>query len=63
MMPQTSAQPWTDTPRPPKLKLPPGACDGHVHIFGPGARFPYGGSYTPSDAPNETLTTASWSTS
>jgi 2-pyrone-4,6-dicarboxylate lactonase len=57
MMQQASPAPqsWTDTPSPPKLKLPAGACDAHVHIFGPGARFPYGGSYTPSDAPKEML--------
>jgi 2-pyrone-4,6-dicarboxylate lactonase len=27
-------------PKTPKLKLPPGACDCHFHIFGPQARFP-----------------------
>ena len=48
---------WTDTPRKPKLKLPPGACDAHVHVFGPRARFPFsaGRGYTPSDAPKEKL--------
>jgi len=48
---------WTATPSKPKLKLPPGACDAHVHVFGPRARFPFaeGRSYTPSDAPKETL--------
>ena len=46
---------WTETPSMPKLKLPPGACDAHVHVFGPRARFPFGGSYVPSDAPKETL--------
>ncbi|WP_233830189.1 amidohydrolase family protein [Paraburkholderia sp. ZP32-5] len=37
--------------------LPPGACDAHCHIFGPGERFPYAAqrSYTPADAPYETL--------
>src|SRR6266849_2351777 len=36
---------------------PPGACDAHCHIFGPGARFPYAPNrrYTPPDAPEETL--------
>jgi predicted TIM-barrel fold metal-dependent hydrolase len=27
-------------PRSPKLKLPAGACDAHVHVYGPQARFP-----------------------
>jgi predicted TIM-barrel fold metal-dependent hydrolase len=26
--------------RTPKVKLPPGACDTHFHIFGPQSRFP-----------------------
>lgn len=55
----TPAEPptWTDTPSKPKLKLPPGACDTHVHVFGPRARFPFaeGRSFTPSDAPKEKL--------
>jgi 2-pyrone-4,6-dicarboxylate lactonase len=44
-------------PSKPKLKLPKGACDAHVHVFGPGARFPYesGRATTPGDAPKETL--------
>ncbi len=55
----TPAEPpsWTASPSKPKLKLPPGACDAHVHVFGPRARFPFaeGRSFTPSDAPKETL--------
>ncbi|AYD63862.1 amidohydrolase [Achromobacter sp. B7] len=33
--------------------MPPGACDAHCHVFGPGNVFPYaeGRSYTPPDAP------------
>jgi 2-pyrone-4,6-dicarboxylate lactonase len=55
----TPAEPpsWMATPGKPKLKLPPGACDAHVHVFGPRARFPFaeGRRYTPSDAPKELL--------
>ena len=44
-------------PSKPALALPPGACDAHVHVFGPGARFPYaaGRAATPADAPKEAL--------
>lgn len=43
--------------RKPGYTLPPGACDAHCHVFGPGDRFPYapGRRYTPEDAPKETL--------
>jgi len=41
----------------PKYSPPPGACDGHCHIFGPANRFPYAPDrrYTPQDAGRETL--------
>jgi predicted TIM-barrel fold metal-dependent hydrolase len=41
----------------PKYALPPGACDSHCHIFGPGDKFPYAPErrYTPPDAPKEKL--------
>jgi hypothetical protein len=41
--------------RVPKYGPPPGACDAHCHIFGPGDRYPYAAdrSYTPPDAPLE----------
>jgi 2-pyrone-4,6-dicarboxylate lactonase len=44
-------------PSKPKLRLPRGACDAHVHVFGPRKRFPFaeGRGYTPSDAPKEML--------
>jgi len=44
-------------PSKPTLALPPDACDTHVHVFGPRARFPYepGRATTPGDAPKETL--------
>jgi 2-pyrone-4,6-dicarboxylate lactonase len=55
----TPAEPptWTASHSRPKLKLPPGACDAHVHVFGPRARFLFadGRSFTPSDAPKEKL--------
>lgn len=48
---------WMTSPSAPKLKLPAGACDAHVHVFGPRARFPFADDrrYTPSDAPKEML--------
>ena len=44
-------------PKKPDVVLPPGACDAHCHIFGPGDVFPYhpDRSYTPPDAPKEAL--------
>jgi 2-pyrone-4,6-dicarboxylate lactonase len=46
------------SPSKPRLKLPPGACDTHFHVFGPQQRFPFAPdrTYTPAgDAPKETL--------
>lgn len=44
-------------PTPPTLKLPAGACDSHVHVFGPALKFPLAANrnFTPVDAPKETL--------
>jgi 2-pyrone-4,6-dicarboxylate lactonase len=44
-------------PSKPKLKLPPGSCDTHFHVFGPKAEFPYAkdAAYVPADAPKEEL--------
>jgi 2-pyrone-4,6-dicarboxylate lactonase len=42
----------------PSLRLPPGACNAHSHVFGPRARFPYaeGAGFVPAaDAPKEAL--------
>nr|WP_157398411.1 MULTISPECIES: amidohydrolase family protein [Ramlibacter] len=48
---------YDPTPAAPRLRLPAGACDTHVHVFGPAARFPYAASrnFTPVDAPKEAL--------
>ncbi|MGA7309828.1 MAG: amidohydrolase family protein, partial [Pseudolabrys sp.] len=48
---------WMAAPSKPKLELPRGACDAHVHVWGPRKRFPFaeGRRYTPSDAPKELL--------
>jgi len=54
----TSAPPsYHPSPRAPARPLPPGACDAHVHVFGPAARFPFAPerAYTPGDAPKERL--------
>ncbi|MFN7751822.1 MAG: amidohydrolase family protein [Pseudomonadota bacterium] len=46
------AQPGT-----PSLRLPPGACDAHVHVFGPRDRYPYSEArpMSPVEAPREAL--------
>lgn len=54
---QSPVQTYRTQPSLPTLQLPPGACDAHVHVFGPADRFPYaaGRNFTPVDAPKETL--------
>ncbi len=49
--------PFHPSPSKPKTALPAGACDAHCHVFGPAARFPFAPerTYTPVDAPKETL--------
>ncbi|MDB5806342.1 MAG: hypothetical protein JWN73_3664 [Betaproteobacteria bacterium] len=39
------------------FEVPKGACDSHVHVFGPAARYPYSPTraYTPPDASVESL--------
>ncbi len=41
----------------PTYTPPPGACDAHCHVFGPGSRFPYAKdrSYEAPDSPKEKL--------
>jgi 2-pyrone-4,6-dicarboxylate lactonase len=45
------------SPSRPKLALPAGACDAHVHVFGPRHAFPFAENrpFTPADAPKEKL--------
>ena len=44
-------------PRKPKLKTPPGACDTHIHLFGPAEKYPFApdSPYTSRDALPETF--------
>ncbi len=52
------AQPsFHPSPGKPKQRLPAGACDSHVHVFGPSSVFPYakGAPFIPHDAPKEKL--------
>lgn len=48
---------WHPDPSTPALVLPPLACDAHVHVFGPLARFPFdtASAIRPGDAPKESL--------
>ena len=49
----------TDAGRRPALAVPPGACDCHIHVFGPRQRFPLAAdlAYTPAEAPVEAYLT------
>lgn len=56
-MQQEPTPTYNPHPTPPQLKLPAGACDAHVHVFGPASRFPYAAERhtTPADATKEQL--------
>jgi predicted TIM-barrel fold metal-dependent hydrolase len=58
LQPMKSCLPPDPHPVKPSFVLPAGACDAHCHVFGPAEQFPYAPdrSYTPPDAPFETLT-------
>jgi len=49
--------PPLDQPRMPSLRLPPGSCDAHCHVFGPFDRYPLPDdrSFTPPLAPEARL--------
>ncbi len=51
------ANPPDSHPRKPRLRLPPGACDTHFHLFGPVSRYPFdpATTYTSGDALPEML--------
>lgn len=53
-MPETT---YSSSPSKPTLQLPDGACDTHVHVFGPSAQFPFAPerTFTPADACKEAL--------
>jgi 2-pyrone-4,6-dicarboxylate lactonase len=55
--PDPSQLSFHPSPSKPKLKLPAGACDAHVHVYGPRNVFPFweGRTFTPPDAPKERL--------
>lgn len=45
-------QPPDPAPKTPRLKLPAGACDTHIHLFGPASKYPFdpGSRYVSRDA-------------
>ncbi len=59
--PRRKAPPPLRDLRPPKLKLPPGACDTHFHFLGPQSAYPFnpGRKFVP-DVDHEDSTIADW---
>ncbi|HVE07376.1 MAG TPA: amidohydrolase family protein [Paraburkholderia sp.] len=51
-MPPMLTQPPDPNPRKPRLALPPGSIDTHIHLFGPAAQYPFhpGSKYISADA-------------
>jgi len=46
-------------PKAPRLRTPPGACDAHIHLFSPAAKYPFApdSPYTSHDALPKTFIT------
>ena len=55
-MPKLTTGPDTH-PKKPRIKAPPGACDTHIHLFGPAAKYPFApdSPYIAHDALPETF--------
>jgi 2-pyrone-4,6-dicarboxylate lactonase len=55
--PPPASRSYNPSPSRPKLRLPPKACDTHVHVFGPSDVFPYSPTraFTPTDTPKDKL--------
>jgi 2-pyrone-4,6-dicarboxylate lactonase len=55
--PMAPVRTYMANPVTPQLRLPPDACDAHVHVFGPPERYPYNPArrMTPKSAPRDTL--------